>query len=275
MKKWIFALTALVCFCAFSITALAASKIDKTNVSKGYATIVYDGNVKDKTVKLKVERVGVSSYYTYTVISNEPFNVPLQLGDGMYKLSLMENVSGTKYRILTSETFDVKVTSTNNEMYLIATPIVDFRSDSKAVSDYQKQIADALLATALGKVGLVYNDIIHRYVYDYDKMNAILRGDYPNGYVPVVDAVYISLKGICYDYASLTAAALRAAGIPVKVVMGYSKAVGDNVYHAWNEIFIDGKWIVADLTYDAVYAQANQAYKMMKDAKDFIVTKTY
>jgi transglutaminase-like putative cysteine protease len=69
-------------------------------------------------------------------------------------------------------------------------------------------------------------------------------------------------RAVCEGYAKLNAALLRAAGIPAKFVYGY--ALGINGYewpsgelgrhdsnHAWNEAFIDGRWIIIDATWDS------------------------
>jgi hypothetical protein len=67
-------------------------------------------------------------------------------------------------------------------------------------------------------------------------------------------------RGVCAGYANVTAALLRAAGIPAKVVDGYSwngndpnESVGleDKLSnHAWVEAFV-GRWIVMDTTWDS------------------------
>jgi len=63
-------------------------------------------------------------------------------------------------------------------------------------------------------------------------------------------------KGICRHYSVLTAALLRASGIPAKVVDGsirtrYMGWVPQE--HVWNEAFIGGRWVTMDVTMDAGY----------------------
>ena len=50
--------------------------------------------------------------------------------------------------------------------------------------------------------------------------------------------------GVCEGYANLSAALLRAAGIPVKIVA--ARSIG----HAWNNVYIDGAWKFYDATWD-------------------------
>ena len=44
-------------------------------------------------------------------------------------------------------------------------------------------------------------------------------------------------KGLCFDYASLTASMLRSQGIPTKLIFGYVSP--DDVYHAWNMFYTE------------------------------------
>lgn len=58
-----------------------------------------------------------------------------------------------------------------------------------------------------------------------------------------------SMEGECQAHAHLTAALLRAAGIPAKIVSGivYSADIGGFAYHSWNEVYL-GSWVGVDAT---------------------------
>lgn len=73
-------------------------------------------------------------------------------------------------------------------------------------------------------------------------------------------------SGVCSGYSSLTAALLRASGIPARVVGGWARQWNEtwadllqnlpedllsDGNHAWNEVFVDGRWIPVDVTWDA------------------------
>ena len=63
-----------------------------------------------------------------------------------------------------------------------------------------------------------------------------------------------TLKGktaVCNGYANLTAALNRAIGIKTKIVVGTASNSSGTEGHAWNESFIDGKWVIQDTTWDA------------------------
>jgi transglutaminase-like putative cysteine protease len=91
-------------------------------------------------------------------------------------------------------------------------------------------------------------------------------------YLPDIEKTYLEKTGICYDYASLFAAMLRSIGIPAKLVKGYSKENPD-VYHAWNEVLLNGKWIVVDTTLDASNPRSNE--KMAKAVSDYLKVYEY
>ena len=81
--------------------------------------------------------------------------------------------------------------------------------------------------------------------YDYDKASELANA---TGYVPDPDATLASGTGICFDYASLSAAMLRSLGIPCKIVTGYVSP--DNLYHAWNLVYLNGGWVSVEFSID-------------------------
>ncbi|MEM9620143.1 MAG: transglutaminase-like domain-containing protein [Pseudomonadota bacterium] len=59
--------------------------------------------------------------------------------------------------------------------------------------------------------------------------------------------------GECTDYADLYTTLARAAGLPAKTVYGLAYKDGARpafVFHAWNEVRVDGKWIAVDPTWN-------------------------
>lgn len=60
-------------------------------------------------------------------------------------------------------------------------------------------------------------------------------------------------RGDCTEYARVLAAMARAAGLPAREVSGMAYA-GDSdpgfAFHAWVEVFLDGRWFAVDPTWD-------------------------
>lgn len=54
-------------------------------------------------------------------------------------------------------------------------------------------------------------------------------------------------RGVCEDYANMTGVFLEVAGIPVVVARG--AAAYNRVVHAWNEAYVDGRWLIFDTTW--------------------------
>ena len=54
--------------------------------------------------------------------------------------------------------------------------------------------------------------------------------------------------GVCRDYAVLTAAVLRAAGVPTRLASGLVSWDGTFYYHAWCEVWDGARWIGVDST---------------------------
>ncbi len=57
---------------------------------------------------------------------------------------------------------------------------------------------------------------------------------------------------------------LRSEGIQTKLIMGYRADTA--VYHAWNEVYVDGNWQIVDLTLDVEYFQKGYGYELYKDS---------
>ena len=84
--------------------------------------------------------------------------------------------------------------------------------------------------------------VVDNFTYDYDKAATV-----QSGYLPVVDTVLATKKGICFDYAAVMTAMLRSQNIPCKLVVGYA----GETYHAWINVYVDGVgWIDKAIYFD-------------------------
>lgn len=106
---------------------------------------------------------------------------------------------------------------------------------------------------------LAIHDWVCSYVYyDTDSLNS---AETPPYYA--VDVVN-NKKAVCLGFATLTASLCRSIGIPCNVVSGYALGIEegtswDNISpetdtqnHAWNEVYVDGRWMIVDTTWDCV-----------------------
>jgi len=211
------------------------STIDASNASEGYIMVNYTGTAE----KIKLQITGPDNI-TYTYDLHGDYEVfPLTAGSGVYKVTVNENVSGTTYAVVLSQ--DISVTISNEfGPYLYPNQYVNFTEDSLPVKESAELARPA--DSDLDVVSAVYNYIINNFSYDYDK-----AANVQSGYLPVVDDVFSSRTGICFDYAAVMASMLRSQGIPTRLEVGY---MGEE-YHAWISIYIeDIGWINGIIEFD-------------------------
>nr|WP_243108446.1 transglutaminase-like domain-containing protein [Maliibacterium massiliense] len=212
-------------------------RIDASNVSQGYVMVRYSGD--NPKVMVQITRQG-SATYTYALSTSGDFEVfPFSDGDGEYIVNVYENIQGTSY----SQAFGATLTvALENEFlpYLYPNQYVNFTPESQAVAEGAALAAGA--SSDLDVVQRVYNYIIEHIAYDYD-----LAEDIPTGYLPHVDEVLARGKGICFDYAALSATMLRSQRIPTQLVVGYA----GKAYHAWINVHIQGVgWVNKVIEFD-------------------------
>ncbi|MGL4345648.1 MAG: transglutaminase-like domain-containing protein [Cellulosilyticaceae bacterium] len=251
----------LTIFFLFTTLVVAEEKswLDSSQSNRGIIHVSYKGDTA-KRAKLMVEKD--KQKYTYDLIrKGEKESFPLQLGNGKYKLTVLENTEGTKYRVVESQTIDVKMDS-QTDVYLNSVQNVNWSTDSQAIKNAIKLTQNS---TDKGqKTQTLYENMIYQYKYDYDKLATL-----PTTYLPIIDATFKVKTGICYDFSSLYAAMLRSQGIPCKLVKGYSSNAEG--YHAWNEMY-DAKtqsWQIIDTTYDLQVIKKNPKVKKVKSTKDY------
>lgn len=217
----------------------------------------------DKKLKVKVSKNADELYYN--IVPKRMAKIPLQLGNGSYKLELYENLQDNQYQQLFTEDIDVSLTE-ENSVFLYSNQVVSF--EGATLSAGLSASLTKGLSEGMAKLKAIYQYVIHNITYDYEKINGL-----DTSYIPDADAILKSGSGICYDYASVMAVMLREAGIPAKLVMGYRSDISE--YHAWNEAYIDGNWLTVDTTFDAAAYQKGQSFEMIKDSTLYKAEKAF
>ncbi len=101
---------------------------------------------------------------------------------------------------------------------------------------------------------------------------SIMRPNAGIGVLRDASEVLKTKEGVCRDYATLTAALMRAAGIPTRMVSGLVFQDGQFFYHAWVEVFDGKRWIGMDSTRPAAGLTAGHiklAHGSVEDAFTF------
>lgn len=209
--------------------------VDATNASDGYFYITYSGSNSD--VKLQLSTEG-SVTYTYKIQAGDMV-LPLSLGAGEYTLIAYEGIGNGMYSARFSEKINVENVDEFGP-FLYPNYFVNFSEDSEAV-ELGSSLASGK-SCDLEVIAAVYEYVIQNITYDYDKASNVA-----SDYVPEVDAILESKKGICFDYAALMASMLRSQKIPTRLEMGYAK----DAYHAWISCFVKDKgWINGMIKFD-------------------------
>ena len=214
------------------------AQIDTSNADQGYIFAKYTGDNQ----KVKLQITGPDQVtYTYNLTTGGGIDevFPLSAGDGSYLINIYENISGNQYSLGLSATIETVLA---NEFlpYLYPNQYVWFTKDMEAISMGSKLSYSA--NSDLDVISNVYNYIISTITYDYEEAESV-----QSGYIPDIDEVLSTGKGICLDYACLMSAMLRSQNIPTHMEIGYA----GTEYHAWISCYIDEKgWVNGIVQFD-------------------------
>lgn len=210
--------------------------VDASHADQGYIMVKHTPLSK----RLKLRLTLGDLMYTYDLNNDGSFvTYPLTFGSGKYKLQVFKQASGNRYSNDSSLSFTVELAD-DNLPYLYPNQYVWYTGESAAVAK-SAQLCEGL-ETDLDKVKAIRKYVTSAILYDF-----VLASTVQAGYIPDIDTVLSSGKGICFDYATLTACMLRTQGIPTQLVIGYA----DQIYHAWNNVWLDGEWVRIDTTAEA------------------------
>jgi transglutaminase-like putative cysteine protease len=248
IKKSLTLVAAVLTFCLCgSISGIAATvagsgieknekaTIDYSATTDGYIRVQYTGNTQ-KRLKVKVK--GPATEYIYDILPGENYTFSLSDGNGAYKVTVFENVSGQKYANVLTAGMDVKVKD-EFAPFLCSNQFVDYQNAPKSV-----KLAQTLCKGKkdLDMVAAVYDYVVGDIVYDQE-----LAVNVKAGYLPVLDDVLTTRKGICFDYGALMAGMLRSQKVPCKLVVGYA----GTAYHAWIDVWTkETGWITEAIKFD-------------------------
>jgi len=205
--------------------------------------------------------------------------IPANAGAPIPKLYLYSGSGDYQVNVFASESADrdartynfvigteVKNEDRRDTSYLL--PSFSLQSDSSEIVEAASQ-ASASAYSDREKALALHDWIAKELAYDFDGYNSNTYADRPFDALSVLK----SKVTVCEGYSNLYAALLRAVGIRAKVVYGKRFVDGvpaDKSYeqicksefsrlndHAWNEIYIDNRWVMVDLTRDGGYSTDN------------------
>lgn len=203
----------------------------------GYCYFNYES---EKSLKIGITYNSQTQYHDGT--NNQ--NYLLDQGNGEYKITLYENVQGSKYRMIEEAITNINLTPKESiNLYTLSTYDAQFQSDNEVT-----ELANQLCKMYKNKT--VKMKLIKRYIeknidYDYELAKDIIDKNITK-YIPNPNEILENKKGICYGRASLFATMCRSQNIPCKIKKGYV----NGEYHAWNSVYLSNKWKDIDLSYN-------------------------
>ena len=203
--------------------------LDISDTDQGYLTAVSDSTDQMMNVQLTAEDGVV---YSYFISPGESAVIPFSSGSSTYQVSCYQQISDSQYAALYADTLEIKLA---NEFlpFLYPNQYVNFTPDSEASKLALSMVSED--TSDIDALQIIYNYVVSHVTYDYDLADTVA-----SGYLPDVDETLQTGKGICFDYAALTAAMLRSCAIPCKLQIGYA---GD-IKHAWINVYIRSRgWV--------------------------------
>jgi len=226
--------------------------IDASHSDQGYVMV----RCAPSEMRLKARISLNEETYYYDLPGGDVYSVfPLQMGDGIYTIRVMEQVESDLYAMRYGAEVDVRL-SDESLPFLYPNQYVWYDSSTKTVQK-AAELAEGLSSDAeIAKQ--FYRFVVRHMTYDNEKAATVKKG-----YLPNVDEALETGKGICFDYAELLAVMLRSRGIPTKMLIGTVSS--ENLYHSWNSVYLDGEWVWMDATLDGT------GYR----ESDYITERTY
>lgn len=259
MKKRIitkFMIGLMVCVILFPGNVKA---VEQNEVIVNNSVVKLDLGDIDGKVKISKEKQS----YIYEYKQNQKY--PLQMGLGNYKVQILEKESENNYFLIKS--MDIVNNAIDaDSAFLESTQSISWENEKSI-----KNLSDKIINkkdTDIKKLESLRTHILNNYKYDFDKSKTIT-----SKYVPELKQIVELKKGICYDFSVLVAAVLRSEGIKTKLVFGYNDNIKD--YHAWNEVYIAGKWEIIDITMDLEYIETEIQSEIFKSRTEYTVEKIY
>lgn len=211
--------------------------IDASHTDQGYVMV----RCEPSEMRLKARVSTNAQTYYYDLPGGDVYSVfPLQMGDGVYTVRVMEQVEKDLYAMRYGVDIEVHL-GDETLPFLYPNQYVWYDETTKTVQE-ARDLAAGLTSDA-EIVKQFYRFVVQHMTYDTKKAATVEKG-----YLPNADESLATGKGICFDYAALLAVMLRSKGIPTKMMIG--TVTPENLYHSWNSVYLNGEWVWMDATLD-------------------------
>lgn len=210
--------------------------LDVSNKEQGYMIAQVDASA----ARINLQMTGPDGVlYSYFIDSSESAVIPFTGGEGSYQLLCYQQINGDMYTAIFSDTIDVSFENIFLP-FLYPNQYVNFTPDTEACILARTMMPED--TSDVEALKIIYDYVISHVTYDEEKAQTVEAG-----YLPDIDETLNTGTGICFDYAALTTAMLRARDIPCKLQIGYAS----DIKHAWIDVYIRSKgWINQAISFD-------------------------
>jgi transglutaminase-like putative cysteine protease len=247
----------------FESASVSTSALAPSAYSTSDSSYLFNATLPPSTALLHLEIVfneqNDNIQFVYAPVSGGKISKRVYLTHGPGKYRIRAWYSSSPDRFQSSAEFiyygqaDVTNTDQRDLSYLL--PSNDVQSDDPEIVALARDITVNAVTDA-EKAQEIHHWITNNIAYDAD---AYFNGTYVN---QVLDALRTLHDGqsVCNGYANLYAALARASGLRARVIIGAIiwptqgqtwEQMGNSQAHAWNEVEVDGRWIVVDSTWDS------------------------
>lgn len=135
-------------------------------------------------------------------------------------------------------------------------------------------------ATDVERVKAIHDYIADTATYDYESYEAV-KADPTAQNSPLADqsqeayGILVAHTAVCNGYAKAFQLMAQGAGLQSVIVTGTAKGPTSGL-HAWNEVLVDGQWLVVDVTWDDgdMNGQIRSDYLMVKTSDPVLASRS-
>lgn len=218
------------------------SAMPKTDVSDVALRLQDDRNLNEKINRSNIADVlfeidDLTSYYVddYEEVDNFTLNVSYRYSPVTNELTQVFVRKGTR------EEVNKRRQSTPGSKSIILPTKVQYNASSRKADEIVRSIPSNIRGNDALVAKYLTDWITKNNVYDDDN-----RYDVHNNYYGAL------IKGVskCDGFSQALNMLLRRAGIPAYRLIGNFRGIDNYVSHAWNMIYIQGKWVMVDPTFN-------------------------
>lgn len=220
--------------------------------SIGQPSVAYD-DVCITLMDLNADKIVEQHDYTKSEVNGATIDLA-DLADGSYDLRTLKSVKGGCSPFMYAFTIEVNggVGTFKSRCHYNTNlkDVANERTDAYAIDYYRHSTAGDNQAN-IKQANIITAGITN----DYDKAKAIsewvtshmtynLLDFHVSNPTPLYPGSAIPNIGKCGDFAAATYNLLEGAGLPAKSIVGTEQGEA----HAWNEVYVDGRWVFVDST---------------------------